>query len=89
MWTQPQATEMRFGFEVTMYVCNRQFFIKLEVVKDAEITDWFTQLLILIGCYVYQVLIFNFSLRRNIMWTKPAATEMRFGFEVTMYVMNK
>jgi coenzyme PQQ precursor peptide PqqA len=27
--------------------------------------------------------------RRNIMWTKPAATEMRFGFEVTMYVMNK
>jgi coenzyme PQQ precursor peptide PqqA len=27
--------------------------------------------------------------RRYIMWTKPAATEMRFGFEVTMYVMNK
>ena len=26
---------------------------------------------------------------RNIMWTKPAATEMRFGFEVTMYLMNK
>jgi pyrroloquinoline quinone biosynthesis protein A len=25
----------------------------------------------------------------NIMWTTPAATEMRFGFEVTMYVMNK
>jgi pyrroloquinoline quinone biosynthesis protein A len=24
-----------------------------------------------------------------IMWTKPAVTEMRFGFEVTMYVMNK
>ncbi|NBX00137.1 MAG: pyrroloquinoline quinone precursor peptide PqqA [Methylophilaceae bacterium] len=23
------------------------------------------------------------------MWTKPVATEMRFGFEVTMYVMNK
>ncbi|HCK03717.1 MAG: pyrroloquinoline quinone precursor peptide PqqA [Methylophilales bacterium] len=23
MWTQPKATEMRFGFEVTMYVCNR------------------------------------------------------------------
>ncbi|HEY9276850.1 MAG TPA: pyrroloquinoline quinone precursor peptide PqqA [Methylotenera sp.] len=23
------------------------------------------------------------------MWTKPAATEMRYGFEVTMYVMNK
>ena len=28
-------------------------------------------------------------LRRNTMWTTPAATEMRFGFEVTMYVMNK
>ena len=23
------------------------------------------------------------------MWTTPKATEMRFGFEVTMYVMNK
>ena len=27
--------------------------------------------------------------RRIAMWTKPTATEMRFGFEVTMYVMNK
>lgn len=27
--------------------------------------------------------------RRMMMWTTPAATEMRFGFEVTMYVMNK
>jgi coenzyme PQQ precursor peptide PqqA len=24
----------------------------------------------------------------TIMWTTPAATEMRFGFEVTMYVMK-
>ena len=24
MWTTPSATEMRFGFEVTMYVCNKQ-----------------------------------------------------------------
>jgi len=23
------------------------------------------------------------------MWTKPEAVEMRFGFEVTMYVLNK
>jgi pyrroloquinoline quinone biosynthesis protein A len=23
MWTKPAVTEMRFGFEVTMYVCNR------------------------------------------------------------------
>ena len=29
------------------------------------------------------------QVRRNTMWTTPAATEMRFGFEVTMYVMNK
>ena len=36
---------------------------------------WFTEILTFI--------------RRNIMWTKPTATEMRFGFEVTMYVMNK
>ena len=27
--------------------------------------------------------------RIDTMWTKPAATEMRFSFEVTMYVMNK
>lgn len=25
----------------------------------------------------------------SIMWTKPTASEMRFGFEITMYVMNK
>ena len=24
-----------------------------------------------------------------ILWTKPVTTEMRFGYEVTMYVMNK
>lgn len=24
MWTKPAATEIRFGFKVTMYVCNRQ-----------------------------------------------------------------
>jgi pyrroloquinoline quinone biosynthesis protein A len=29
------------------------------------------------------------NLKEMIMWTTPAATEMRFGFEVTMYVMNK
>jgi len=28
-------------------------------------------------------------LKEIIMWTKPAATEMRFGFEVTMYVCNR
>ena len=22
-------------------------------------------------------------------WTKPVVTEMRFGFEVTMYIMNR
>jgi coenzyme PQQ precursor peptide PqqA len=30
-----------------------------------------------------------YGLRTNIMWTSPSVTEMRFGFEVTMYVMNK
>ena len=29
------------------------------------------------------------TFKEFIMWTTPAATEMRFGFEVTMYVMNK
>ena len=28
--------------------------------------------------------------RRNIMaWTTPAATDLRFGFEVTMYIANR
>ena len=40
MWTQPQATEMRFGFEVTMYVCNRQFRMKYSNYKNTEITLW-------------------------------------------------
>jgi len=26
---------------------------------------------------------------RNMMWTKPEYTEMRFGFEVTMYIANR
>jgi len=34
-------------------------------------------------------IVINVDLKETIMWTKPAATEMRFGFEVTMYVMNK
>ena len=30
------------------------------------------------------------NIKDNIMkWTTPVATEMRFGFEVTMYVMNR
>jgi pyrroloquinoline quinone biosynthesis protein A len=29
------------------------------------------------------------QLEENDMWTKPAVTEMRFGFEVTMYVCNR
>ncbi|EIJ42111.1 coenzyme PQQ biosynthesis protein A [Beggiatoa alba B18LD] len=28
-------------------------------------------------------------LEELIMWTKPAYTEMRFGFEVTMYIANR
>ena len=35
------------------------------------------------------ILLIYYILRINTMWTTPAATEMRFGFEVTMYVMNK
>lgn len=29
------------------------------------------------------------QLRRDTMWTKPEFTEMRFGFEVTMYIYNR
>ena len=29
------------------------------------------------------------NFRRNTMWTKPTATDLRFGFEVTMYIAAK
>ena len=31
----------------------------------------------------------KFLTRRTTMWTKPEAVEMRYGFECTMYVMNR
>jgi pyrroloquinoline quinone biosynthesis protein A len=30
-----------------------------------------------------------FSQKEIAMWTKPEYTEMRFGFEVTMYIANR
>ena len=31
----------------------------------------------------------NLTRRNNMAWTTPAATDMRFGFEITLYVMNR
>ena len=43
--------------------------------------------------YIYITIIYLIEFKKmkgdRIMWTTPVATEMRFGFEVTMYVMNK
>ena len=39
--------------------------------------------------YIYTMTCIDFKEIIMKAWTKPAATEMRFGFEVTMYVMNK
>jgi coenzyme PQQ precursor peptide PqqA len=33
--------------------------------------------------------IVKLSERNKTMWTKPEFTEMRFGFEVTMYIANR
>lgn len=33
--------------------------------------------------------IINNAKEENIMWTKPEAIEMRYGFEVTMYIANR
>ena len=41
MWTAPQATEMRFGFEVTMYIMNKQF---LFLYKLAPLVGLFIEL---------------------------------------------
>ena len=51
-------------------------------------------ILLMVLCLIKAIIIYTsyfawIKLRTNIMWTTPAATEMRFGFEVTMYVMNK
>ncbi len=29
------------------------------------------------------------TLKGTIMWTKPTAQDMRFGFEITMYIANR
>jgi pyrroloquinoline quinone biosynthesis protein A len=39
--------------------------------------------------HMERIIVRRQSKKEMIMWTTPAATEMRFGFEVTMYVMNK
>ena len=39
--------------------------------------------------HMKRIIVKRKTLKEIIMWTTPAATEMRFGFEVTMYVMNK
>ena len=44
-------------------------------------------LIVLLSLKIYFKIIFKWS--KNIMWTKPEYTEMRFGFEVTMYIANR
>ena len=39
-----------------------------------------------VGCTIAIVIII---IGEKIMWTKPEFTEMRFGFEVTMYIYNR
>jgi pyrroloquinoline quinone biosynthesis protein A len=31
----------------------------------------------------------SLSRRNKMAWTTPAATDMRFGFEITMYIANR
>ena len=31
----------------------------------------------------------NLTRRNNMAWTTPAATDMRFGFEITLYIANR
>jgi coenzyme PQQ precursor peptide PqqA len=40
------------------------------------------------GCSQPQI-IQTLSFLEKTMWTKPEFTEMRFGFEVTMYIANR
>ena len=39
--------------------------------------------------FLLDLCIINSAKEENIMWTKPVATEMRYGFEVTMYIANR
>ena len=54
----------------------------LSVLKYFRISQLFLQLRILIILLIIFMEITN-------MWTKPEYTEMRFGFEVTMYIANR
>ncbi len=38
---------------------------------------------------IIEMLAFKLKLRSFSMWIKPEVIEMRFGFEVTMYVCNR
>ena len=31
----------------------------------------------------------NLTRRNNMAWTTPAATDMRFGFEITLYIASR
>lgn len=32
---------------------------------------------------------YMYSFKENNMWTIPQATDLRFGFEITMYIANR
>jgi len=49
---------------------------------------WFFEAMSIMFLKLYRFL-FLIIMRRTNMWTKPEVTEMRFGFEVTMYVCNR
>ena len=39
--------------------------------------------------FFYLTCYLNTTTKETTMWTKPEAIEMRFGFEVTMYIANR
>jgi len=38
---------------------------------------------------IHTVAVCFFSRRNKMAWTTPAAQDMRFGFEITMYIANR
>ena len=38
-WTTPAAQDMRFGFEITMYIANRSLETKIKAERSALILD--------------------------------------------------
>ena len=58
---------------------------KYDIILTIQSIKW---LLNIVNIILLEIIMWN-DLSATKSWEQPAATEMRFGFEVTLYVMNR